>query len=264
MRQARLPLIGALCTILLFLWGLDTMLWTIDPQGAVRYFADWYGLQAHATPAVDGYRYSPGSIALIQYTVTITDEGLRAVPTSRGGACRIAFIGDSVTFGLNNPVSFVDLLAPEINATVINAGIPGYNIGNIAREINAVHANGYIWLIFANDAQPAAQWSPPPPLPPALILYQRLHSASTPGSDTATFERLLTPMLARHDVLAFVFNGGAVSVVAQIHGAVVIPLYTHRISAADGHPTTEGAQQIAASMHDRVVVFTQSICESRQ
>ncbi len=260
----RLRFIPLLGVVLFTVWVTDFALWRIDPRGVMRYFSDWRTLQAHATPVPDGYRYSPGIIPLIQSTVSIDADGLRSVPESRGGVCRIVFVGDSVTFGLSNPLSFVDLLAPDIDAQVINAGLPAYNLGNISALMKVIPADGYIWLVFTNDAQPDARWSVLTPLPPALVLYHDVDTAHEPESDYAAFETQIRPILARPDVLAFAFASGGVFEIVKKYGAIGIPFYTHRVSAYDGHPNNDGAKQIADSMRARVVTFTDTICRGKK
>lgn len=263
MSKRRILLLALLClTVVLLL--LEAALRFIDPIGIYRYFADYNALTALSLPAPDGLRYTPGTHRFAMYSVTIGLDGFRAVPGNRGGNCRIVFLGDSVSFGMGSDVSFVDILAPDLPATVINAGIPAYSAANVAREIDLIPADGYIWLIIENDDAPAATWQRPSgQFPSATALYLGwLFPGDVQGShDTARFTRHAAPVIARDDVLAFAFEGMALTTEAQAMGAHVIPFYTHTVSQRDAHPPPAGAAEIADAMRDSVTNFEAQQCE---
>lgn len=243
--------------------ALDFLLWKTDPHGAIRYLWDYYHLQQHALPSPHGLLYEPGTYRLNMYTVTIGIDGFRAVPTNAGGSCRIAFIGDSMVFGMGSDVSFVDLLAGDMPADVINAAQPGYNIDNIARVPESVPADGYVYLAFFNDSEPPLRWELPSGYPPpALFLYRDY--LTSPGGlpvEEDYFEYRAADLFSREDVLVFAFEGLPLTDIAAAHGAVVIPLYTQLVSRYDGHPSPEGAAEIADSMRLAVAVFVEQQCE---
>jgi hypothetical protein len=262
----RRALLISLITLLLTILLVDQALWKIDPQGVVRYFQDFAALSSHALPSPDGLRYAPGNYQFAMYKATIDLTGFRAVPTNRGGSCRIAFIGDSVTFGMGSDVSLVDVLAPYLEATVINAAIPGYNIENIVQMPNVVQADGYVYLVVQNDSEPPARWKLPSGYaPPAIMLYLDTLTSSGPvsvGDDY--FREHAAPLLKRNDVLAFAFEGGLLTDAAQSIGAHVIPDYTGHVSRFDAHPSPEGAAQIAESMRGDVMRFVSQRCADKE
>lgn len=263
-QRVRHRLIYALVSILMTIWLIDVLLWKIDPNGVARYFADWRTLQSYATPVFDGYRYAPDTIPMIQYTAVIDENGFRAVPASRRAACRVVFIGDSLTFGMGSDETFVTLLAPDIDATVINAGLPSYNIENIVKVVAAVPADGYVWLVFANDDQPPARWQPVfGPMTPAIILYRDILNYAPPTARPVYFETHAADLLARADMLAVAFEGFNLASQIQAQGGVIISPYTHIVSPYDGHPSAAGHQQIADDMHDAVLAFTARQCAQR-
>lgn len=253
----------SLGTILLTIFFIDQALWKVDPSGVVRYFHDHTALYSHSLPAPDGLRYTPGTHQFNQYRVTIGLDGFRAVPSNRGGECRIAFIGDSVTFGMGSDVSFVDVLATDIDAYVLNAGIPGYNIENIRLIPDLIEADGYIYLVVQNDGDPPLRWvSPSGKMPPATMLYLDTLTSSGPAPITDDyFQQYAVPLLSREDVLAFAFEGMGLTNTARELGAIVIPAYTGYVSKFDVHPNPEGAQQIAATMHNEVMRFVERQCK---
>jgi hypothetical protein len=268
MKQShRRALISILAMIVLTMFLVDFFLWKVDPQGVVRYFQDYTALQLHALPAPDGLRYTPGTHRFTAHSVTIGLDGFRSVPTNRGGCCRITFIGDSVTFGMGANVSYVDLLAPDIEATVINTGIPGYNIENIALMPDIIEADGYIYLVVQNDADPPAVWRLPSGyVQPALSLYLAYlipSGGSATMPDEAYFRQHAEPLLARDDVLTFAFEGAGLTDTARSLGVHVIPMYTSTASQFDAHPNPQGAAQIADAMRGAVVGFAARQCAGR-
>ena len=262
--MSRRAVILFLCSVLAFFAGLDFMLWHIDYAGVVRYTLDYADLQAHAVPAPDGIRYEPGTYALRMYTVTIGADGLRAVPESRGGACRIAFVGDSIVFGMGSDISFVDLLAPDIDATVINAGIPGYGVENVAAELDSIAADGYVWLAFRNDSEPPLVYARPSgSIPPALLLYRDyLNPPPAPPLRPDYFREHAAPILTRADVLVFAFDGLPLSDIAAEYGAHRIPNYHYAVSKYDGHANERGNAEVADSMRDAVAAFVERTCHN--
>lgn len=246
---------------------MEPFLRAIDPVGIYSYFADYEALAALSLPAPDGMRFAAGVHRFSMYTATIGKDGLRVVSGNRGGACQIAFVGDSVVFGMGSDVSFVDMLAPEINATVINAGIPGYSAGNVARSIDMIPAEGYVWLIIQNDDDPPARWTRPTGggMPSATTLYLGYWFPGTyalPERNEPRFIEMAAPVLSRSDVLAFVFDHQALTDVVrrEFPQVRVIPHYTGHVSRFDAHPDRRGAQQIADAMREQVAAFVAKRC----
>lgn len=260
-------IIAGLLSFFVFLWLFDFILWKVDPAGLMTLYYDRYDLQTHALPSPDGQRYIPGVYRLRTYTAVIGLDGFRAVPESRGGPCRIAFVGDSVTFGMGTEKSFVDFLAPDIDATVINAGNPAYNIENVREEMDAVDADGYIYLIFYNDDLPRVTWGIPaghiPYALPAYVEYWNSDGWLPPN--LPMFRRNLAPIVARDDVLAFSFDGVPLSdtVKAEFPAVKLITMYQENVSHVDGHPNLKSTKLIADEMRDEVIPFTRRVCESK-
>lgn len=256
--------IALLSSAIVILLSLDFLLWHVDPAGVVAYHADFNDLMALAVPAPDGYRFVPGYHQFRQYHAVIGIDGLRGVPGSGFGECRIAFVGDSLTFGMGANLSFVDLLAPELDTTVINAGLPGYSAANVAQVIRHTPADGYVWLIVENDDALPYTWSHGSgQFPSAINLYLGwlFPGASNVTKDTAGFIQTAAPILARDDMLAFAFGGVPLTEEAAAMGATVIPWYSGYVSQSDAHPNAQGAQQIAAAVHDPVLAFVQQQCQ---
>jgi hypothetical protein len=264
-RKTRHVLIYILLWITISALLLDFLLYHIDPTGVVAYYADFSDLQSHSMPAPDGARYTPGTYHFRKYTVTIGLEGFRAVPESRGGDCRIAFLGDSVTFGMGSDISFVDLLAPDINATVVNAGIPGYSAANVLSELGTIPADGYVWLIVANDDDPRAVWRRSAgELPSATALYLSwlFPFEETAAVNESRFTNDADKILARDDVLSFVFAGQRLTKLVQERYPQVrlIAPYTGFVSHYDRHADPVGARQIADAMRPYVLAFVKQQC----
>lgn len=261
--RPRRRMLYGLTLLILFVAGLDFLLWHLDPSGIVRYWLDYNDLQSHALPAPDGLRYVPGHYRFRTYEVTIGLDGFRAVPSNQGGACRIVFIGDSVTFAQSSSLSFVEILAADLPATVINAGIPGYNIGNILPLVEALPADGYIYTVFFNDAYPPITWKPTQDTPPpALVLYRDLYLTplAFPPIDPAAYAQQAAPLIQRDDVLTFAFDGQALTDIAAQTGAQRIPMYTRTASRFDGHASAAGNTEIAAAMRPAVLDFVARRC----
>jgi hypothetical protein len=257
-RKTRHILIYILLCIAFPLLLLDFLLYYFDPAGVVAYYADFADLQSHSLPAPDGARYR-------RYSVTIGLDGFRAILNNRGGQCRIAFLGDSVTFGMGADISFVDLLAPNIDATMINAGIPGYSAANVLAELDTIPADGYVWLIVANDDEPRAVWRESAgglPSATALYLSWLFPFEETAAVNESRFTNDADKILARDDVLSFVFAGQRLTKLAQERYPQVrlIPPYTGVVSHYDRHPSPEGARQIADHLRPYVLSFVQQKC----
>lgn len=272
--QRKRPVYALLSTLACILM-LEGLLRIFDPSGVLSYAHDFFiELAGNSLYSYDGLRYPPGVYYLDTYTLVIGLDGLRQVPESNHSDCRIAFIGDSVTFGMGSDMSFVNLLAPDIPAETINAGIPGYNIDNIARQIEMIPADGYIYTAVGNDADKSG-WYPghsaKPEMEWAIRLYlqfyteQWLQSFKTP--DLAHYKEVTGQMLARSDVIAFTFDLPDSNPYNTVYAAIEgypnvyrIPMWTHNISQADSHPNEQGHAEIAIAMHDDVVTFAGQRC----
>lgn len=256
-----------LCVLVFIPLAVDFLLWHLDPIGIRRYFSDYEALSALSLPALDGLRFAAGVHRFSMYTVAIGKDGLRVVSGNQGGECIIAFVGDSVTFGMGSDVSYVDWLAPDIPSTVINGGIPGYSAGNVAKELDMIPADGYVWLIIQNDDEPPARWTRPTggSMPSATTLYLGWLFPGTyalPERNEQRFVEMAAPVLSRDDVLAFVFDHQALTDVVrrEFTDVIVIPHYSGHVSRFDVHPNAAGHRQIADAMRTRVLEFVTERC----
>lgn len=264
MKSRAWKLIYILSVIAFTLLGLDALLWHIDWLGIRRYADDFITLQAHSIPALDGIRYLPVPYDLEMYTLTIGLDGLRVVPNTRFSRCRIAFIGDSVTFGMGASETFVNLLAQDMKAMVINAGLPGYNVENIALELQTIQADGYIWLIIQNDAEPMATYQQYEPLPPATALYLiNLYPRSERIPDTDYLFTYADTIFAHENLLAFIFADERLTerMTERYPQIIVLPQYTGKVSRFDRHPNNAGMAEIAAAMLSYIIEFVEGICD---
>jgi len=134
-------LITLLSLTLLTSASLELSLRLVDPLGMWAYYADFAYLQSLSIPFADGFRYRAGDYQFNTYHLRITTEGLRYVAPN-DSACQIAFVGDSVTFGMGANTSFVNILAEDLSLNAVNYGIPAYSAENIAEVVANNSADG--------------------------------------------------------------------------------------------------------------------------
>jgi hypothetical protein len=265
---------------------VDTFLYHLDPLGvvAIHHAQATYLLLMQPHPS--GYRLRAGQHRLHNYTMTITQEGYRATPDSATSDCTIAAIGDSLTMGVgvDDANTWVNLLAREIQqASWVNAGRGDYSAGNIWALLENTPADGYLWLIFSNDAITPMREIPVLIDPnaniylPATRLYLNYVRGLSPASggdtpnygeqpgrpvDFEQFWRYADDILTHPHVLAFAFADNVLGVesFSRYDNVYVIPPFTARLSYADGHPSIQGHQQIAAAMLPQVKLFADSLC----
>jgi lysophospholipase L1-like esterase len=257
-------LIGVLIGVGLALLLLEGLL-SLDPLG-LRYIRDYKVLSDALIPAPAGYTYAPGVYTLSRSVVTMRADGTRLVPASAPDdtPAPLAFIGDSVTFGLgvSDDHTFTNLIASALPGTrVINAGLPAFNIVNIRRSLDTLPADArVVYLITANDSDPIFEpdFSPEGRLPdlPWVLLYWLflppvLQAANDPafgnaGADMALYQREVAQIAADPRVL--LIAGYDDRLTPATPGAVRIPRYTTRISFADEHPDASGHRELAAAL----------------
>lgn len=261
--------IRRLCYLLIaILLLLDFLLWHLDPLGAVTYDHDLAALFPISEPDATGIRYLPGRYTLWGYTLTIGHDGLRIVPHTAFSDCTIATVGDSLTFGMgvNDAETFTNSLAQHIPAHWVNAGIPGYSAVNVERQIGAVEADGYIWLIIGNDDEDVTLYQgyrQTRRLTGLSSTVNFLLRRSYPAPNIERFRAGADAILARDNVLGFVFEGQRLTELVQTYypQVIVLPQYTGIISRADMHPNAAGHQQIADAMLPYVIEFVEGICD---
>lgn len=249
---------------------INALLYYLDPLGVVTYFHDLGALTMISEPHETGIRYLPGRYDFRGYTATIGHDGLRIVPDTMFSDCTIATVGDSLTFGMGvqDYETFTNLLAQTVNtAQWVNAGIPGYSALNVAEQIEAVAADGYLWLIVANDDEPFAHYfgGRVKPLSNAIATYLSwFMRPAEPEPDIERFDRGAQVILEQPNVLPFAFNGARLTDHIRINYPQVhiIPNYTAVVSQADRHPNAAGHQQIADALYPPVMAFVEGVCHA--
>jgi lysophospholipase L1-like esterase len=134
----------------------------IVPRGRILFLPDdtvSYTLKPNVDmPAANNYVY-PG------VTVRINSQGLRDDPPDSWRTKRILIVGDSNTFGfgVNIEQTFVKRLEgvlriSEPDISVINGGVPGYNVWQVCQRIRRlvplVRPNTVIYAVYLNDIEP--------------------------------------------------------------------------------------------------------------
>ncbi len=239
--------------------GLLEVLLSLDPIG-LRYIRDYLQLTDHIQPAPAGYAYAPGVYLLSRSTVTIQEDGTRAVPASdTTGAETLVFVGDSVTFGLgvSDDQTFVNLVAAQLpGVRVVDAAMPAFNINNIRRLVDQQAPDvRIVYMITDNDADPEflADFSAAGKLPylPWTALYIRFlptvvqatdPSYGNAGSDLGMYAREVAPLANDARILMIGYDN-ALTPLAP--GAVMIRPFTTQLSFADKHPDANGHREIA-------------------
>jgi len=245
---------------------VEASLRLVDPLGMWAYYADFAYLQRLSIPYADGFRYKTGNYRFNTYNLRITTEGLRYV-VPNDSACQIAFVGDSVAFGMGANTSFVNILAEDVGLNAVNYGIPAYSAENIAEVIANNDADGYVWLIISNDGDPARRYQAPSnKLLFASEFYGSYllnrHYKSSPPNNADNFMSHAAPLLARDDVLTFAFEGAYLTDTAQVAypNVIAIPLPTGSVSRFDPHPAEQGHIEIASAMNSHVREFVARVC----
>ena len=127
-------LITFLITFLLSIVGIEAALAAVDPWG-VRYFDDVQSIWQASAPDVTGYSFKPGRYIFGPTAFTIEADGLRAVPGRDSSGPRVAFVGDSVTFGqgVNDADTWVSLMAAALQYSPELARLRAQEAGAQAR-----------------------------------------------------------------------------------------------------------------------------------
>jgi lysophospholipase L1-like esterase len=258
--------IGLILSVIL----LEILLRFIDPWGAVTYFTvggptlDLYMPYGARDVLPEGVYHFP------TWTAHINPDHTRRVPANGRGHCRIAFVGDSVTFGLgvDDAATWVNLLAAQHPTwDVVNAGVAGYNSYAVRLTIADTVADVYVYLITANDAE-YQQFHPVVTTrrayQPALQIYWRVWQIQQQGYEhppqmigaVRRFDSDLAVLAEYDNVLMAGFAADELAQSAHAQNAAVVLLapYTETISFADPHPNPAGHQQIAAALEPSVII----------
>jgi lysophospholipase L1-like esterase len=282
--RARRLIVQILSILIITLVMLDAFLYHLDPLGVVaarHAQATFFTLmELHPT----GYRLRTGTHRLHNYTMTITEEGYRAVPDNAGAGCTIAAIGDSVTMGIgvDDSDTWVNLLAQALpDVYWINAGRSDYSVGNVLALLQNTPADGYLWVILGNDVitpfdgVPVLAQNINIYLPATRLYIEYVRSLSQtsvryegqPGRPVAMeqYWDSADQLLTTPNVLGFAFadDDTGMDTASRYDNVRIIPPFTARLSPADSHPSIEGHRQIANAMLPYVREFAASICANR-
>jgi hypothetical protein len=275
-RKARKYIIAGLFMMLLTFGAIELLLRYGDPWGGIRYYSDLSRQLASFVEAERGFMMYPGLYEFSNWSALINLDGSRYTPASKSADCDIVFVGDSLTwgFGVNDQHVFVNHIAGEIDAHVVNAGLSAYNSEQVLMAIETMDADGFVYVIINNDDEVTVQRTNDLPVTPAPLLLNRaaasvyLDFAAKTGGGAATdeqrFEHDLRQIAARGDVLMAIFEdvrGWHERVAAIVPEVIVLPPYTARISVVDPHPNAVGHQQIAANLLPHVKALESEVCQ---
>jgi hypothetical protein len=255
---------------LLFLVALFEVYLRSDPFGVYRYSDDMAILfnRFVYTPG-RVITYKPGVVTFSNWQMTTLPDGSRAVPgTNTAATCKVVLLGDSVTFawGVNDAETWPSLVARQLPSVhLINTGSPGYSIYEVAATMDAVPAEGYVYLLVNNDSvRPRYRGATPIPTPfrstiqthLEFPLYMQGAEAEFDAAFYATLERMIAA-----GVSVVAFDVGKSKALAVRYPAVrLIPFYTSRISQADAHADAVGNRQLTATMLPIVTELAATRC----
>lgn len=271
--NSRLNVIVLLCSTIISILALEIVLRVIDPLGA------W----VHATDSNDiifkngvydenvGYLINSGKYERRGWTVTIGEDGWREVVTNpQTSQCTIATIGDSVTFGwgIDDEDIWPNLMANEYrDVKFINRSLAGYNSSNIRGVVETVDADGFIYLAVGNDNQPPISgtsfWQPALDATGISVYVEYATRKTEQRALWELFEEDMQVILG-YQPLVFTFYDPANDVTKWLEDhypeVVVINIWTHSVSIADGHPDALGHMQIAEQMYSHVGLWLGEVC----
>jgi lysophospholipase L1-like esterase len=261
-------IIWLLANIIIVLVGLEILLQLFDPLGMARYGIDGLTLADRNELDPRGYALPVGIHQLSNWQATINVDRTRLVPnTTENGEKTIVFVGDSATFGfgVNDEETWVNLLARKFpTIKLINAGVSGFNSTQVLRSLDIYPADAYIWLTIPNDLEEAGlAVGNITRTPSYLALYLRMWTVQSSQKrvegegeaqrqlrlhGTVRYERELDTLSDTVPLTLVAFDDEFGQFVHEKYDAYLIPWYTNKISAADGHPNSAGHQQIASHL----------------
>jgi hypothetical protein len=205
----------------------------------------------------------------------VNESGDRIMPPS-DGACTLAFVGDSLTFGqgVNDMDTFAYRIAQQYpDVRFLNLAKIAYNIGNVRTVVESHPAEGYIYYIADNDdglswARPESEWGQPRELPPRLSALRyyvaTLQEMNAPAiTDPDGFWRDFDALESRGDVLMFAMGSTlADDIQAREPDITVIPRWSVdlKVSWIDWHPNPAGHQYLIDAMQPEIAAFVASRC----
>lgn len=244
-----------LLVVLLVVVSVEMVLRT-DPFGVLRYLDFGSSVQS------DGHTLSKQTIQIPNGVITVLDTGTRYVPDSGLGDCKIAIVGDSMSWGwsVDDHVTWVNLIAQNVPfAEIVNYAVPGYNVQDVHQTImNYPQYDGYIYLYFENDneinmtvgAKPS--WS-------ALLTHLSIAMVKPdirviPDADVVNILR------GMNRTFIFTFERPLSKRIANLYPMTVIPFYSGTISNRDWHPNEQGHQQIYEDIRDPLIAYITNTC----
>jgi hypothetical protein len=232
---------------------LELLLSTVGDIGGVYATSQrvhWF--LSHKEPHPTGYAFTPGVYDDAMGHVTITPDGIRAIPNVTTARCSVALVGDSFTFGwgLDDDETFayhLSRMLPEVR--IINTGRPAYNSTNLTRVVDYHDADGYVYLAIGDDNEAPAVYTPPPgKMPAALtIIVTRLIMPvqAPPPPDYALYIDVLTELERAGVVFVALEHSALPELIAGWGFDVHTIEMTGILSPSDGHPSAEAALDMA-------------------
>lgn len=231
----------------------------LDPNGLLR-----YKISMHRISMSDGsmFRPIPGVYPLTDGAITVTNNEVRYTPDTAHSNCRIAVVGDSVTFGweVNDRQTWVNLLAKQYQgAQFDNLGVAGYNVEHVSSLVHSLNYDGYIYLYFENDdvvEMSILDYT----APSAAITYLYAMTYKPHIVEMSNDEVLTVLNNLPQNTFVFGFDLPKTVKLAQSYPITVIPFYTSFISSIDWHPDSTGHQQIYEHIKTQVGAFVEATC----
>ena len=242
-------------------WGIDYL---YDKQLTVR-----------STIQVDGQVVLPaGALIGKRYTATIRDDYTRLVPASQPSECQIIFIGDSFTFGLfvEDDETFANLIAQELeDIEFLNAGLSAYNGTQVRQSMERFpNADGFVWLLLSNDAEPSIGSGGNPQRPDKLYIkeyydywqFRKEKPRERPPSD---YRKLISTIqaIAERGTLFFSYNLTP-DINAMLSEYTIIAVdqdpNQFRVAYTDRHPNEAGHQDLANRMIPYIQSYVTEVC----
>lgn len=258
--------------------GLEFLLRTLDPIGG---WARVLGIRAISSLIEDdpiGFTYKAGHIHAPDYSVTMLSDHSRLAQDSNWQAdCKIAFIGDSFTFGLgvNDSEVFPNQVAILMGISVRNYGINGYNTAQVLTMRERIKADGYVYLHIENDwhlpgtfkAESVQRQLQQPVFALSMYLQPRTIRDSNLTPDNADYVQSLDALANDDKVLIFAFNEEIGTQAHERHESIVLlddGLYKdNQTSYMDAHPNRVGHRLIAETMQPYIEDFVNRVCEDK-
>lgn len=238
---------------------LEGTLRLFDPWRVGNLLADLRHLDlSYVASEARGYLLPSGHYQFSNWQADILPDSTRDVPsTNDQAACTVVLLGDSMTFGMdvNDGDTWASLIARQLpNVHLINAGLIGYNLPEILKNYRAFpQADAYLYVLYADDPRPS-NWTRRPPdanLSYTLAYLNVLtdYAAPLPPATWDSFYRALDGLLADPRMTLVTWDGSfGQQVKAHVNRLNLIPMFTHRVSASDGHPSAAGHAEIAAAI----------------